>query len=79
MWQNRAGRTISSYIKTYKDSEVEVMLIHHDIESLSMSLLSAVRIGNYRVGDDRNLSAISQSKWPQEGPDENQASGRILE
>lgn len=41
--------------------------------------MSAARIGNYRAGDDRNLSAISQSKWPQEGPDENQASGRILE
>lgn len=54
------------------------MLIHHDIVT-EHEFVSAARIGNYRVSDDRNLSAISQSKWPQEGPDEKQASGRILE
>lgn len=36
--ENRAERTISNYVKIHRDSEVDVMLSRHDIESLSMIL-----------------------------------------
>lgn len=52
--------------------------MHHDIVT-EHKVGAVAGIGNYRESDDRSLSDVSQSKWPLEGPDENQTPGRTLE